>query len=175
MKKFQFLLLDAGPIIKLFELGIWEAFIARCDVTICRTVAEEAKWFTDPVGGTRYDIDLETYEQQGAVHIEDINASVVGTFFNKFNLMYKAQLDPGENETLALMDTSGEPWRMCSSDAAVFRVLGLLGRADGGVSLEEVLRQIGLERSVDWKYSERFRHKYTRLGQADAIQGQGLQ
>jgi len=175
MKKFQFLLLDAGPVIKLFELGIWNQFIARCDVTVCKTVVDEAKWFTDPAEGTLQDIDLKPYEQQGAIHIEDVNASVVGTFFNKFNLTYKAQLDPGENETLAFMDTSREPWRMCSSDAAVFRVLGLLRRADGGVSLEEALRQIGLERSLDWKYSERFRQKYTRLGQADAIHGQGLQ
>lgn len=27
MKKFRFLLLDAGPIIKLFSLGIWDDFI----------------------------------------------------------------------------------------------------------------------------------------------------
>ena len=44
MKKFQFLLLDAGPIIKLFELGIWDDFIKRCDVTISQTVANEAKY-----------------------------------------------------------------------------------------------------------------------------------
>ncbi|MBN1360212.1 MAG: hypothetical protein JW993_06455 [Sedimentisphaerales bacterium] len=174
MKKFQFLLLDAGPIIKLFELDLWDEFITRCDVTICRTVAEEAKWFVDPVEDARHDVDLEVYERQGAIHIKDINTSLVGAFFDKFNLTYKAQLDPGENETLAFMDTSGEPWCMCSSDAAVFRVLGLLGRANSGVSLEEVLRRIGLERSLDWKYSKRFRENYTRLGQTDAIQGQGL-
>jgi hypothetical protein len=34
MRKLPFLLLDAGPIIKLFELGMWEAFIEKCDVTI---------------------------------------------------------------------------------------------------------------------------------------------
>ena len=40
MKKFPFLLLDAGPIIKLFELNIWDEFLKRCDVNIPRTVAE---------------------------------------------------------------------------------------------------------------------------------------
>ena len=44
MKKYQFLLLDAGPIIKLFELGIWGVFIKRCDVTVSQTVADQAKW-----------------------------------------------------------------------------------------------------------------------------------
>ena len=44
MKKFQFLLLDAGPIIGLFELGLWDSFLAKCDVTISRIVADEAKY-----------------------------------------------------------------------------------------------------------------------------------
>lgn len=32
MKKFQFLLLDAGPIKKLFELGLWDKFIESCEL-----------------------------------------------------------------------------------------------------------------------------------------------
>lgn len=51
MKKFSFLLLDTGPIIKLFELGIWDDFIKRCDVTISRTVAEQAKMGKPRFGG----------------------------------------------------------------------------------------------------------------------------
>jgi hypothetical protein len=45
MKKFQFLLLDAGPIIKLFELGLWDKFIEKCDVTIPRTIVEDETVF----------------------------------------------------------------------------------------------------------------------------------
>ena len=44
MKRFQFLLLDAGPIIKLFELGLWDAFIKKYEVSISRTVANQAKY-----------------------------------------------------------------------------------------------------------------------------------
>jgi len=40
-------LLDAGPIIKLFELDIWDAFIEKCDVTVARTVAEKEVVFAN--------------------------------------------------------------------------------------------------------------------------------
>ena len=171
MKKFQFLLLDAGPIIKLFELGIWDEFINRCDVTVCRTVAEEAKWASRE--SEDIPINLESCEKDDRIRVVDTEVSVVQAFFSRFDLSYRAELHDGEKETLALLDTSPEPWRVCSADAAVFRILGVLGKAEEGVSLEEVLKQIGLGRSLEWKYSERFRSKYTSLGQTDAIQGKG--
>ena len=173
MKRFQFLLLDAGPIIELFELGIWDKFINKCDVTICRTVADEAKWASQE----RQDIciDLESYEREGRIRMVDVELTVINAFRDKFDPLYKAAIHDGEKETLAFLDSSPEGWLVCAADAAVFRVLGILGKAEQGVSLEEVLGQVGLGRSVEWKYSERFRRKYTSLGQADSIQGQGLQ
>jgi hypothetical protein len=57
MKKFRFLLLDAGPIIKLFELGIWDRFIGKCEVTISRIVADEAKWASQEFEDIRIDME----------------------------------------------------------------------------------------------------------------------
>jgi len=170
MKKSRFLLLDAGPIIKLFELDIWDEFIARCDVTICRTVAEEAKWASQEFADIR--IDLEHDER---IRVIDVQLSVVKSFHSKFDLSYKTIIHDGEKETLALLYDSSDPWRVCSSDAAVYKTLGLLGKGDCGVSLEELLDQIGLRQSLEWKYSEEFRRKHTSRGQADFIQGTGLQ
>ena len=59
MKKFRFLLLDAGPIIKLFELAVWDEFISRCDVTVCRTVAEEARRASQELEDIRIDLERE--------------------------------------------------------------------------------------------------------------------
>ena len=58
--------------------------------------------------------------------------------------------------------------------AFVFRVLGLLGRAEKGISLEEILIQIGLSRVLKKQYTKRFREKYTNLGQIDSIQGYNI-
>jgi len=72
MKKFQFLLLDAGPIIKLFELGIWDTFIKKCDITISKIVADEAKWASQEFQDIS--IDLEHYKEQ--IKIIDVEFSV---------------------------------------------------------------------------------------------------
>ncbi len=173
MRKLQFLLLDAGPIIKLFELGIWDTFIKKCDVTISRIVADEAKWVSQEFQDIS--IDLEHYEEQNLIKIIDVEFSVVKTFYDKFKLLYQADIHDGEKETLAFLCDSSENWLVCSADGAVFRVLGLLGKANQGKSLEEILQKVGLSRqNLEWKYTKKFREKYTRLGQVDSIQGKGL-
>ena len=171
MRKFQFLLLDAGPIIKLFSLGIWDSFIKNCDVTVSQIVADQAKYASQEFEDIR--IDLEPYKQN--VKIIDVDPVTVRTFYDKFNIQYKADIHPGEKETLAFLCSRTENWQLCSADGAVFRVLAILGRAQQGISLEELLNKIGLSRrDLEWKYTRKFREKYTRIGQTDSIQNQGF-
>lgn len=173
MKKYQFLLLDAGPIIKLFELGIWDDFIERCMVTISRTVADEARWASRELEDVR--IDLEPYEQADCIRVLDLDFSFVKAFHDKFDLQYKTVIDDGEREILAFLCDSDEHWLACSADHAVFRVLGLLGRPNQGISLQEVLDNIGLSKSsLEWEYTKSFREKWTHKGQADSIQDKGV-
>lgn len=172
MEKMKFLLLDAGPIIKLFELGIWKDFIKRCEVTICRTVTEEAKWASREFEDIH--INLDSYENDPNVHIKDIEISEVQGFYNKFNSTYKERIHDGEMETLALLHNSTEPWRLCAADRAVFRVLGLLGAGEKGISLEEVLKAIGLSRSLPKHFTKEFRERWTQKGKIDLIQKRGL-
>ena len=134
MKRFQFLLLDAGPIIELVELGIWNEFVKRCDVTVCRTVAEEARWASLELEDVR--IDLETEEREGRISVVDVELSVVKTFHDKFDASYQAIIHDGEKETLAFLDSASEEWLVCAADKAVFRTLGWLGKAEQGISLE---------------------------------------
>jgi hypothetical protein len=172
MKKFRFLLLDAGPIIKLFSLNIWDDFLKHCDVTICRIIAEDQALYTDD--GTKQ-INLKPYEEQDLVRIIDVELSVVKSFYGKFGPLYKAEVHPGEKETLAFLSKSSENWQVCSADHVVFRVLGLLNKADQGISLEEILVEIGLTQSnLEWEYTKRFRERWTQKGQIDFTQGQGL-
>jgi hypothetical protein len=173
MKEYQFLLLDAGPIIKLFELDLWDTFIEKCAVTISRTVADEAKWASGELEDVR--IDLASYEENGQIQIVDLDASVAKAFYDQFDRLLKAEIHGGEKETLAFLCNSSEDWLLCSGDAAVFRVLGLLGKGEQGISLEEVVQKIGLSKGhLDWEYTKRFRERYTSMGQADSIQGKGL-
>ena len=164
-------MLDAGPIIKLFELRIWDQFLKRCDVSISQTVATQAKWASQEFEDVR--IDLESYKDK--INIFDIDASLAKSFLDRSNGLYKAIIHPGEKETLAFLCSSPEKYLLCSSDKAVFQVLGLLGKGEQSISLEEILEKIGLsQRNLEWKYTKKFREKYARVGQIDSVQSKGL-
>lgn len=176
MKKFRFLLLDAGPIIKLFELDIWDEFIKRCDVTISRTVAEEEVVFAGKGEDKEYiDFGLKPWEEKDLIKIIEVEPPKIKAFYEKSNLQGKYTIDHGEEETLAFLHRHSEDWKVCSADGAVYSVLGFLGRGEQGISLEEILKEIGLSQGIlEWKYRKKFREKYTLIGQADSIQSQAL-
>ena len=123
MKKFRFLLLDAGPIIKLFSLGIWDDFIKHCDINISRIIADNEALYTED--GTKQ-IDLGTYEEQDLIKILDVDISIVKTFHDKIHRLFKVDIHSGEKEILAFLYSSSGDWLVCASDGAVFRVLGYL-------------------------------------------------
>ncbi|MHC4616482.1 MAG: hypothetical protein ACYTEQ_01880 [Planctomycetota bacterium] len=174
MRKSQFLLLDAGPIIKLFELGIWDKFIKRYDVTIARTVVEQSIYKGEAESPDFIEYPFDRGAERGLLKIIDVCPSKVKEFMDKYDIASRYAFDEGEDETLAYWFFQGKEHQVCSSDGAVFSVLGYLGRGEQGVSLEEVLKTIGISRQLEWRYTERFRHKYTKIGQIDAVQGQGL-
>jgi hypothetical protein len=182
MKRFQLLLLDAGPIIKLFELGLWEKFIDVSDVTVVSKVAEEAKWASLDFEDIK--IDLDRYQEH--VNIIETETSIIRNFYTSLPIAYKdyVEADDGEVQTLAFLRSEPADCLLCSADAAVFRILGFLGRGEQGISLEEILTKTGLQANIrweqitprdeDWKYTKKFREVYTRKGWIDGIQGQGL-
>jgi hypothetical protein len=172
MKKFPLLLLDAGPIIKLFELNLWNKLLQACDVTVSRTVIPELKWASQKLEDVR--IDIAPYEGKG-LRIIDRDATVVWSFYSSLNPSYKDLIEPddGEVATLEFLLTSPEKWFLCSSDGPVFRLMGLLGRGEQGISLEELLEKIGLRQSIlEWPYTKAFRQEKTRQGQIEAVQKQ---
>lgn len=172
MKKFPFLLLDAGPIIKLWSLGIWDEFLKYSDVTISRIIAEDQALYTED--GCQH-IDLAPYEEKRLIKLIDVELTVVQTFHSRFDLQYKEIIHAGEKETLAFLSTHSEPYLLCAADRAVFRVLGLLGKGERGIFLEEILDKIGRsQKSLEWKYTKKFREKYTRMGEEDSIQDKDL-
>jgi hypothetical protein len=146
--KFKLLLLDANIVIHLFKLGIWDKVVTQCDIRLAHTVVEEAHFYeTDE--GERVDFDLAPYVAAAQVHVFDVMPSDLVRFRRTFKALFLEQMDPGETESLAwLLANPSEP-RLCSADAIVFRVLGALGLAERGISLEEILSQV--PRSLDQK------------------------
>lgn len=152
-------------------MRIWDEFIKRCDVSISQTVANETKWASQEFEDVR--IDLESYK--GKINIFDIEPSLAKSFLDMFNELYKAIIHAGEKETLAFLCSSPEKWLLCSGDKAVYQVLGLLGKGEQSISLEEILEQIGLSQSkLSWQYTKKFREIWFRKGQIDSTQNKGL-
>jgi len=101
MKRFRFLLLDAGPIIKLFELNLWGQFVSRCDATICRTVMAEAKRASQELQDIP--IDLNNDMSEGRVRVEEVELSAVKQFHDRFGPLYGPTMHDGEKETSAFL------------------------------------------------------------------------
>jgi hypothetical protein len=168
LAKFSLLLLDTGIIIMLFELGIWDAFLERCDDHISRTVMNEAIFYVDNNGETQ-PIHLSTYTTRMTVH--DVGVSRILELKKIFGSVLLDKLDAGEAEIITVLHDSLENYRICSADAVVYRVLPALARSSQGISLEEVLNHIGLSRKVSWPFSKRFRETYTQRGFQEKLTG----
>jgi len=173
MSKLKLLILDANVVIHLHEFGIWAKLIAVCDVHLPGTVVGEADFYE--AGGQRQYIDLSDDVKQGRVRVFDVELAKIKAFRDQFDLRYVDGLDDGETEALAYLCESKQTFLISSGDAIVYRVLGRLNRSDQGISLEEILKQVGLQRSqLPWSCSKQLREKYTSEGAMDLIQGTGM-
>lgn len=173
MSRSKLLILDANLVIRLHELGHWTAVIERYEVRLARTVVEESKYFEKD--GQRIDLDLIGDIDASKITVFDVEVSDTRRFLAKFDRTYAEKLDAGELESLVHLDGSGDDLCLASGDAIVYKVLGLLNRAEQGISLEEALQRVGLSvAGLPWLCMKAFREKYTTEGQQDFIRGRGL-
>jgi len=173
VKKSKLFLLDANVVIYLFELGIWNAFVERCDVHLARTVVDEAAFYQD-ADGNRFEIELDSDIEAGRITVFSVGYSQLQEFLSQFGAGFIERLDPGEAESLAYLDCSGYSHRICSADKIVYRVLGAVLKGEAGVSLEEVLTDIGLGRNLLTQFSKSYRERWTRRGFEEGLRGIGL-
>ena len=173
MSKLNLLILDANVVIHLHEFGIWSKLISVCDVHLPRTVVDESNFYEED--GQRQYIDLSDDITEKRVTVFDVSLSDIQTFRNQFDALYVGGLDPGETEALAYLCKSSQPLMISSGDAIVYRVLGRLNRGDQGISLEEILQKVGLQRGqLPHSCTRAFRDHFTQAGATDAIQGVGI-
>lgn len=173
MKKFRLLLLDANIVIEISRHGLWDQIVARCDIHLARSVIDEAHFFVD-ANGDRQPIDLTACFDAGSITVFDLTPSDLVEPRAKFDPVYFEKLDPGETESLAYLLRQSDDCQICSADKIVYRVLGNLRRAAQGVSLEEVLNQIGLGRRLTREFSRDYREQWTQKGFQEGLGGIGV-
>jgi hypothetical protein len=172
-KKFRLLLLDANVVIYLFEVGLWDKLVDRCEVLLSRTVAEREAQFYEDDDGEKHYFDLQPDISSRRVTVVEASISDIKAFRDLFDPLYLSRLDDGEAESLAYLMNSREKCLICSGDAIVFRVLALLDRIEQGFSLEEILQSIGLARALPWEFTKAYRERWTNVGSRHRIQEQG--
>ena len=170
MKKYQLLLLDANVVIYLFEEGVWDKLLEKCDVHLERTIVQQSAWYDDH-NGNRHNIDLSGYENSGAITVFEVDLDEVEVLTSMLTPSISEVLHIGETESLARMVTSTDKYQICSSDPAVYRALGALNMSEQSVSLEILLKGIGLSRQLVWPFSEDFRKKYLEYGFSSGFLG----
>lgn len=170
MSRFRLLLLDANVVIYLFQLGLWDRVVECCDVHLAETVVEESDFY-DSVDGVRHRIDLTEYIRSRAISVFEVPVERVQAFCDEFSSCYKVDIDPGEAESLAHLLDSGESYKICSADHIVFQVLGSRYRSGQGISLEEVLQDVGLSRPLRYIFTKAYRQKRARDGFSDGFSG----
>jgi hypothetical protein len=172
MTKSRLVLLDANIVIHLFELEVWDQIIKRFDVVLAQTVVDESDHYRDDEFAI--EIDLQPYIDSGRVTVRELKPSQVEAYCNRFDASYIEKLDPGEAESLCLLED--DPGSLiCSADKIVWRVLGNLGMGERGISLEEMLGRAGLTRSLRRQFTKVCREEWTKRGFGEGLMGQGAQ
>jgi hypothetical protein len=173
MKKFKLLLLDANVVIKAFELGIWQELIERCDIWLASTVIQEAEYFITG-DGKKCPIELDQYAADKRITEFGITPSELLSFKGLFDSSYLEKLDDGETESLAFLINAHERLMICSADKIVYRILGNLRRKEQGISLEEILQQIGLTCALPRQFGKAYRIEWTQKGFEEGLGGIGV-
>lgn len=174
MPKLKLLILDAGVVITLHELKLWDQVVEKCDIHMSQIVVEQEVQFS-PAENDQYgdEIDLQPYVEDGRVQVFGVTPKEIHNFRSRFDPNYFVDLDDGEAESLAYLFGKQEDFLISSGDAITFKVLGNTGRTEQGISLDEILKKIGLGRELPWAYTKEFREKYSNDGSQDMIQGRG--
>jgi hypothetical protein len=172
VKKFRLLLLDANVVIEISRHGLWDRMVAQCEIYLAQTVLDEAQFYEDDQGDKHY-IDLASSISLKAITVFNLTPSQLDGFRSQFDPVYFEKLDPGESESLADLLEQSDKCQICSADKIVYRVLGCLNRPDQGISLDEVLSQIGVGRKLDKKFTKAYREEWTTRGFQEGLAGIG--
>ncbi|MFA4965083.1 MAG: hypothetical protein WC709_05530 [Thermoleophilia bacterium] len=170
------LILDAGPIIGLHELGAWAAFVDRYEVVVPQLVLSDEALFhsRDADSGFTQQIDLRHDVVAGRVLVASASLVALSRVASRFS--EAIELHEGELEALALL-TQAEDFAehvFCSADAAAIEGACMLGLAERCESLEHLLGLAGLGRPVTWRFSKRFTDAHKDEGLKRAVTGFGL-
>jgi hypothetical protein len=171
--KLNLLLLDADVVIDAHRLGMWDKLLAQNKVHIGSVVLRtEVEYYIDNKGRRR---NINLMSQHRAKKITELSATLAEQRIlrERFDAVLGPKLDPGETESLVLLERTPE-LTFCTFDYAAITAVVLLDMGNRVISFETVLKKCGLSRKLQRKHSEeRFKH-IVKTAQLMRVMGQGL-
>ena len=170
------LILDAGPIIGLHELGAWKTFLDRYEVVVPQLVLDDEALFHSKDAATGHSEPIALAADVGAGRVLVAAASLTAIFRVASRFSDAIELHDGELEALTLLtqDESYVEHVFCSADGAAIEGACMLGLTDRCTSLEGLLDMVGLGRKVPWRFTKGFMELHKREGGERAVTGFGL-
>lgn len=170
-------LLDANVVIEAHSIGVWQKLLDRCQIMIPSIVVrDEALFYSRETNGIHEDIYLPKLVQDGKIIELTATAEDLHSLYGTFDRVFVEGIDPGEAEALALLKSrKAAEACFCTGDALAIRALAMLGMSEVGISLETLLKRLGLQRKLQhfW-FTEEFFQENLKRGSIKRVTGEGL-
>jgi predicted nucleic acid-binding protein len=172
----RYVLLDANIIIEAYRLGIWQNLTDRTEISVPSVViSDEALFYSRREGAVPKAIQLSDLVRLGKIREVTATTDQIRDVLSLFDRVFVQGIHAGELEALALMNTGELPdTSFCSADQVAIQALAMIGCADTGISMEKLLRQAGLQQSLERQFTDGFFRQHLELGKANRITGQGM-
>lgn len=169
-------LLDANIIIESHKVGVWEKLIEKVEIVVSSIVAhKEALFFSEVEGKIPEPINVNRLIQDGKIKEISSSPEEMADFLNYFDRVFVFGLDDGEIESLALIKSGKvKDTLFCSSDGPAIQALAMIGHSGVGISMEMLLKETGLQKSLECQFSDAFFQKHLKKGAENLIQGVGI-
>jgi len=172
--KYRLVILDANVIIAALGGGFWQEIVNRYEVHVSSIILREVQFYYDK-DDNKVPVDLIDLVNLGKITQLQATPEQLQVVSDTLTPNFIASIDPGEFEVLALMVSGAyDEFMFCTGDMRAITGLSVLSLGGNGISLEEVLGQIGLGGKLpDQSFSKAAFQK--KLGQGLMEQSMALQ
>ncbi|MBS3787917.1 MAG: hypothetical protein V5A79_02230 [Candidatus Bipolaricaulota bacterium] len=175
MTKKPSFLVDANVIVYSYGIGVWNDMLAEAKiVTASSIVQDEAKFYSQE--WEKIMIDLPGLAKSGKLQEVDPTVSQIEKLQDRFGEYFVEGIDEGERDILAyILTAENVEANFCSADRIALDALAMLGMGNLGISLKEILKIIGYQKSdLGDEYKKPYLEKCFEEGRQNRITGLGL-
>ena len=167
------LLLDACSVFELHRRGAWDLLVLTRRIIVPSIVARDEAFWTERESKTLI-IDLPSLIADHTIDEVEVDLSVMAEVLSQFDNVFRESLHDGEIEALAYLLTIEDAMDFSTADAGAIYAAVMLGLGHRLVSLETVLRLVGLGRSLDSKFCDDYLARNRTIGSRKFITREGF-